>query len=404
MSAIVRDLSSAPARGIREEDLEQAINACLRAARGDLEVRLEDNENSPVITRLHSAINDLLDTTDAFVRESAASLEHVSRDSFGRRVLERGLQGSFRHGARIINAATKKMGERSRELSVLGQHQVTLASRLEETVGALANHVASAAHELEVSIVSLEQSAERTANGANEGSHAVDRARAGVVAVVHCTDELRTEITSISERTTRSSQIAERAVDGAKRTVITAEGVAEASHRISTVVKLISGVAEQTKLLALNAAIEAARAGEAGKGFGVVASEVKLLAGEAAQATGDIANQISSIQAATTEAVGATRTVVATIEELYAVADAINRAVETQTKVSESIVRSVADAEEGTSVLTRSVSTISDAANATRQAVGDLRGAAASLAELASKLTGEVSALASEIRAASTKR
>ncbi len=97
--------------------------------------------------------------------------------------------------------------------------------------------------------------------------------------------------------------MAVRAVDDAKKTDGTVQGLAETSQKIGKVVELINDIASQTNLLALNATIEAARAGEAGKGFAVVASEVKNLANQTAKATEEIAGQINAMQAVTTDAV-----------------------------------------------------------------------------------------------------
>lgn len=83
------------------------------------------------------------------------------------------------------------------------------------------------------------------------------------------------------------------------------------SSKITAIVNIISQISEQTNLLALNAAIEAARAGEAGKGFSVVAEEIRKLAEGTKSSLQDIGDLIKDMNIKTENVVSA----VATTEE-----------------------------------------------------------------------------------------
>jgi len=95
-----------------------------------------------------------------------------------------------------------------------------------------------------------------------------------------------------------ASEMREIAANIEASSVIIAK-LGECSDQITTIVKTIRGIADQTNLLALNAAIEAARAGEQGRGFAVVADEVRQLAARTSGSTMEIADMVNKIQSET---------------------------------------------------------------------------------------------------------
>nr|WP_145008291.1 methyl-accepting chemotaxis protein [Pseudomonas psychrotolerans] len=175
------------------------------------------------------------------------------------------------------------------------------------------------------------------------------------------------------------------------------DGLAGQVQRISGVLDVIRGIAEQTNLLALNAAIEAARAGEAGRGFAVVADEVRALAARTQQSTGEIEDMIGAIQGGAGKAVNAMATsnqqASACLEVAAAAGEALAEIGRNIVQITERNLSISAATEEQAQVareVDRNLTSIRDLS--TQNAAGAEQTAAASndLARLAGDLNGAV--------------
>ena len=186
------------------------------------------------------------------------------------------------------------------------------------------------------------------------------------------TRELTESIREISASASAALTGTREAVGSAQAASGSVDRLTGYSTAIGQVSRLITAIAEQTKLLALNATIESARAGEAGKGFAVVASEVKDLAERTGKATQEIATTIENIQAGTTEAAGAIAEIVDRIRDMEAQQTTIAGAVEQQSATA----KAMAEASE----------VLAGSAQTSTGAVGGVQAAAATLAERAARL------------------
>lgn len=141
--------------------------------------------------------------------------------------------------------------------------------------------LATAMHEMQSTANDISRSAEDAANSVKT---AVEEAELGTEVINTTVDT----IDKVSADIQKASQVV--------------QDLEKESSKISIVLDVIKGIAEQTNLLALNAAIEAARAGEQGRGFAVVADEVRTLAHRTQLSTTEISEIIESLQKKANEA------------------------------------------------------------------------------------------------------
>lgn len=73
----------------------RALAVCKEVQSGNFEARITGIRETGELGELLWAINDIVDRSDAFVRESAAAMDHVARNVYYRRIAEPGMLGSY---------------------------------------------------------------------------------------------------------------------------------------------------------------------------------------------------------------------------------------------------------------------------------------------------------------------
>jgi methyl-accepting chemotaxis protein len=344
--------------------ITRLTSSTIKLADGDLTVQVEGDERRDEIGTLAGAIG--------VFRSNAIDKRRIEEEQ---RVLQQ--KASARQGAVEQHIAAFETQVRD-ALEALGAASVQMRSTSEGMSG----------------------TAERTNDQVAAVAAASSEASTNVQTVAAASEELSASISEISRQVTTAADIAGRAVEEARQTDVTVQGLAEVVAGIRDVVKLISDIAGQTNLLALNATIEAARAGEAGRGFAVVASEVKSLATQTAKATGEISAQIEAVQNVTHATVEAMKRIGGTIGEVSAVATSIASAVEEQGAATMEITRSTQQAAARTQEVSDNISGVSEGAKTTGQAAQGVKSAAEALNRQTERLRGQVNDFLAKIRAA----
>lgn len=332
--------------------LRRAAATCMAASRGDLEVRILEEPETGLIGDLQRGINNMLDISDAFVREASGSMKAVSESRFNRKVLLRGLPGAYQNAARVLNAAT----------TVTETRTTDFANFVTDNVAQVMDTVAAAAGKIRVSAEAMSGACSDGVSMSSRVSTAAADATHNVQSVASATEELATSVGEIGRQVEGAVRVSREATDKAAQTMRKMTGLREAAGRIGNAVNLITSIASQTNLLALNATIEASRAGEAGKGFAVVAQEVKTLATQTAKATDEISSVVQAIQTATQEAVEAIQEINVVIGNIDGISSSISASVVMQEAVTQEIARNVTEAAAGTETVAVSIDGIANAA------------------------------------------
>ncbi|OMH37956.1 methyl-accepting chemotaxis protein [Motiliproteus sp. MSK22-1] len=181
-----------------------------------------------------------------------------------------------------IHGGAEHVSESSRNLVVIAEqtnHNLSSQHQNTELVATAITQMTAAVEEVARNTTSAADAAESARYQLNEGGELVENTVQGIKDLSRQLDQTMTDIGQLEQ----------------------------GAEKITGILDVIKGIADQTNLLALNAAIEAARAGEQGRGFAVVADEVRSLAKSTQESASEIEEMILGLQSSASSSINSMR-------------------------------------------------------------------------------------------------